>query len=90
MQALTFSEKEGLRLQSDYLKPDAAEGEALIKVIRAGICSTVRKFLSNSTPLAPLTTLSQHKSFQEAYAPPCAHRRHIARGLDLTKVGAGS
>lgn len=57
MQALTFSEKEGLRLQSDYPKPEAAEGEALIKVIRAGICSTVRKCLSSSLPFGTLDHL---------------------------------
>lgn len=51
MQALTFSEEEGLRLRSGHQKPDVAEGHALIKVIRAGICSTVSIFLSNKFPL---------------------------------------
>ena len=41
MLALKFSEKEGLRLESDHAKPDIGHGEALIKVLRAGICSTV-------------------------------------------------
>ncbi len=48
MLALKFSEEEGLRLESDHAKPDIGLGEALIKVLRAGICSTVSSTFSVS------------------------------------------
>ena len=94
MRALTFSDKEGLRLKADHPKPDVAEGEALIKVIRAGICSTVRGIPSAIAfllvpLLVPLDPHSQQYLTQEAHAP-CAHPRHIARSLDLTAMLAGS
>ena len=40
MKAVVFSDKEGLRLDNNYPKPVLKEGEALIKVIMAGICNT--------------------------------------------------
>lgn len=36
MQALVFSEEEGLRLKKDHPKPVPSDSEALIKVRRAG------------------------------------------------------
>ncbi len=43
MQALVYREAEGkLELVADHPRPIAKEGEALIKVLCAGICSTVR------------------------------------------------
>jgi len=46
MLALKFSKEEGLRLESDHAKPDIGLGEALVKVLRAGICSTVSSTFS--------------------------------------------
>ena len=50
MLALTFSEKEGLRLKSNHAKPVPGHEEALIKVNRAGICSTVSSSVFLSIP----------------------------------------
>ena len=41
MQALKFSESGGLTFERKHEKPIAAADEALIRVIRAGVCSTV-------------------------------------------------
>jgi hypothetical protein len=41
MQALKFSESGGLVYDGNHEKPIAAADEALIKVFRAGVCSTV-------------------------------------------------
>ena len=40
MKAVVFSDKEGLRLDNNYKKPEPKQGEALIKVTLAGICNT--------------------------------------------------
>lgn len=40
-QALTFSESNGLRFVEDHTIPKPKKGEALLKILRAGICSTV-------------------------------------------------
>ncbi len=40
MKAVVFNDKDGLRLDTNYPKPVAKEGEALIKVSLAGICNT--------------------------------------------------
>ena len=40
MKAVVFSDKDGLRLDTNYPKPMPAKGEALIKVTLAGICNT--------------------------------------------------
>jgi len=40
MRALTFDPKEGVVLKRNYPKPIRKSGEALIRIIRAGICST--------------------------------------------------
>ena len=50
MLALTFSEKEGLRLKRNHAKPVPGHEEALVKVIRAGICSTVSSSRFMSIP----------------------------------------
>lgn len=42
MKALVFSEEGGLKLDADRAQPVAGEGEALVQVLRAGVCSTVR------------------------------------------------
>lgn len=40
MKAVVFNDKNGLRLDTNYPKPIAKKGEALIKVSLAGICNT--------------------------------------------------
>ncbi|MBR3889966.1 alcohol dehydrogenase catalytic domain-containing protein [bacterium] len=40
MKAVVFNDKDGLRLDTNYPKPVAKEGQALIKVSLAGICNT--------------------------------------------------
>ncbi|MCM1264586.1 MAG: alcohol dehydrogenase catalytic domain-containing protein [Candidatus Gastranaerophilales bacterium] len=40
MKAVTFNDKDGLRLDTNYKKPIPNKGEALIKVSLAGICNT--------------------------------------------------
>lgn len=40
MKAVVFNDKDGLKLDTNYPKPVAKEGEALIKVSLAGICNT--------------------------------------------------
>ena len=40
MKAVVFNDKDGLRLDTNYLKPVPQKGEALIKVSLAGICNT--------------------------------------------------
>ena len=40
MKAITFSDKDGLKLDMNYTKPIPKKGEALIKVTLAGICNT--------------------------------------------------
>ena len=49
MKALVFSEATGLQLQEDRDQPKA-DGEALIAVRFAGICSTVRLFGEGRDP----------------------------------------
>ena len=40
MKAVVFNDKDGLRLDNNYPKPEPKEGEALIRVTLAGICNT--------------------------------------------------
>lgn len=40
MKAITFSDKDGLKLDTNYPKPTPNKGEALIRVTLAGICNT--------------------------------------------------
>ena len=40
MKAVVFNDKDGLKLDTNYPKPVAKEGEALVKVTLAGICNT--------------------------------------------------
>lgn len=40
MKAVTFNDKDGLKLTTDYDKPIPEKGEALIRVTLAGICNT--------------------------------------------------
>ena len=45
MQALRYDDAgQGLYLSSDQRNPVLQSGEALIRILRAGICSTVRTF----------------------------------------------
>ncbi len=53
MRALKFSEASGLVLEGQHAKPIATADEALIRVIRAGICSTV-----SSSVICPVTTFN--------------------------------
>lgn len=40
MKAVVFNDKDGLKLDTNYPKPVAKEGEALVRVTLAGICNT--------------------------------------------------
>lgn len=40
MKAVVFNDKDGLKLDTNYPKPVAKEGEALVRVMLAGICNT--------------------------------------------------
>ncbi|CAL8472112.1 g11654 [Coccomyxa elongata] len=50
MRALKFSEASGLVLEGQHAKPIATADEALIRVIRAGICSTDLEILKGYVP----------------------------------------
>jgi len=54
MKALRFSESKGLRVE-EIIKPRPSGNEALIRVLRAGICSTDLHLLRGYVPDYDLT-----------------------------------
>ena len=84
MRALVFSEEGGLRLDADRPEPVPAEGEALIRVRRAGICSTVRQ---QQMPRHPDGENSLSCSPSSARACPWLCQSLLSQSADIMLVG---